>query len=179
MELSEPEEAFVLHWGEMGSRWGVNRSVAQIHALLHLADGPMTAEDIAKTLSMARSNVSNSVRELLAWRLIETTSVLGDRRDHFLAVTDGLEMAKRIVEGRRQREFLPTLSALSCMVEAAKADAATPRHSAERMESTLRLMEEADRWYREMASLSPKVQTRLLSMGARIAKLLPSKKKRK
>jgi DNA-binding transcriptional regulator GbsR (MarR family) len=177
MALSEPEKAFVLHWGEMGSRWGVNRSVAQIHALLHLSGKPMTAEEIAETLSMARSNVSTSLRELLGWRLIETTHVLGDRRDHYTAVTDGLEMAKRIVEGRRQREFLPTLSALSSMVEAAKADTATPRQSVERMESTLGLMEQADAWYREMSGLSPKVQSGLLRMGARIAKLLPGREK--
>jgi DNA-binding transcriptional regulator GbsR (MarR family) len=177
MTLSEPEKAFVLHWGEMGSRWGVNRSVAQIHALLHLAGKPLTAEEIAETLSIARSNVSNSLKELASWRLIETTSVLGDRRDHFIAVTDGLEMAKRIVEGRRQREFLPTLSALAGMVEAAKDDRATPRQSVERMESTLNLMQQADDWYREMAGLSPKVQSGLLRMGARIAKLLPGSAK--
>ena len=177
MALSEPEQAFVLHWGEMGSRWGVNRSVAQIHALLYLAAKPLTAEEIAETLSIARSNVSNSLRELQSWRLIETTSVLGDRRDHFIAVADGMEMAKRIVEGRRQREFLPTLTALSGMVEAAKADTATSRQSAERMESTLTLMEQADSWYREMSGLSPKVQSGLLRMGARIAKLLPGGEK--
>ncbi len=177
MTLTDAEQAFVVHWGEMGSRWGVNRSVAQIHALLHLAGKPMTAEEIAETLTMARSNVSTSLRELQTWRLIETTNVLGDRRDHFTAVADGLEMAKRIVEGRRQREFLPTLSALSTMVETAKADGATPRQSVERMESTLDLMRQADAWYREMSALSPKVQSGLLRMGARIAKFLPTRDK--
>ncbi len=177
MTLSEPEQSFILHWGEMGSRWGVNRSVAQIHALLYLAGKPITAEEIAETLSIARSNVSNSLRELQGWRLIETTSVLGDRRDHFIAIADGMEMAKRIVEGRRQREFLPTLSALEGMVKAAKADKATSRESANRMASTLALMEQADSWYREMNALSPKVQSGLLRMGARIAKLLPTSDK--
>lgn len=174
MTLSEPEQAYILHWGEMGSRWGVNRSVAQIHALLYLRGKPLTAEEIAETLSIARSNVSNSLRELQSWRLIETTSVLGDRRDHFIAISDGMEMARRIVEGRRQREFLPTLSALRTLVSEAKAGG-VPKDTRERMEETLHLMEQADSWYREMTSLSPKVQSRLLKMGAKLAKLLPGK----
>ncbi len=173
MTLSEPEQAFVLHWGEMGTRWGVNRSVAQIHALLYLADKPLTAEEITETLSIARSNVSNSLKELLSWRLIETTSVLGDRRDHFTAITDGMEMATRIVEGRRQREFLPTLSTLATLVEDARGDEATSKQSADRIAETLNLMRQADDWYREMRTLPPRVQSTLLMMGAKIAKLIP------
>jgi len=112
MPLSRPEHDFILHWGEMGSRWGVNRSVAQVHALLFLTGEPLAADEITEALSMARSNVSTSIKELQGWRLIEAKRDLGDRREKFIAVKDGLEMVKRIAEGRRQREFLPTIAAL-------------------------------------------------------------------
>src|SRR5215216_4021415 len=92
-------ERFILHWGDMGDEWGVNRSVSQIHGLLYLAEAPMTAEDIAETLGMARSNVSNSIKELLAWNLIRRVPILGDRRDHFEAETDIWEVAARIAAG--------------------------------------------------------------------------------
>src|SRR3982750_2519472 len=108
-EISEKSpaavERFVLHWGDMGGQWGVNRSVAQIHALLYLSDRPLTAEAIADTLGMARSNVSNSLRELLAWKLVRRAPLLGDRRDHYEAETDLWEMVTRIAQGRKEREI--------------------------------------------------------------------------
>jgi DNA-binding transcriptional regulator GbsR (MarR family) len=100
-------ERFVLHWGDMGEAWGVNRSVSQIHGLLYLAEAPMTAEDIAETLGMARSNVSNSIKELLGLNLIRRVPILGDRRDHFEAETDIWEMAARIASARKEREIDP------------------------------------------------------------------------
>ena len=103
-------ERFVLHWGDMGSRWGINRSVAQIHALLYLAERPLTAEDIADTLGMARSNVSNSLKKLGAWKLIRRAPVMGDRRDHYEAETDLWEMVSRIAQGRKEREIDPSTS---------------------------------------------------------------------
>ena len=97
-------ERFILHWGDMGDEWGVNRSVSQIHGLLYLAEEPMTAEDIADTLGMARSNVSNSIKELLSWGLIRRVPILGDRRDHFEAETDIWEVAaKSLPAARRAR----------------------------------------------------------------------------
>jgi len=100
--LAPALERFVLHWGEMGSQWGVNRSVAQIQALLYLSERPLTAEQIADTLVMARSNVSNSLRELLSWRLIRRVPMMGDRRDHYEAETDLWEMVTRIAQGRSE-----------------------------------------------------------------------------
>src|SRR5436309_398890 len=94
-------ERFVLHWGDLGGRWGVNRSVSQIHALLYLSDLPLTAEDIADLLGLARSNVSNSIKELLGWNLIRRVPIKGDRRDHFEAEADVWEMFKRIAVGRK------------------------------------------------------------------------------
>ncbi len=102
-------ERFVLHWGEMGTAWGVNRSVAQIHALLYVSDEPMTAEDIAERLGMARSNVSTSLRELLGWSLIRRVHAMGDRRDYYEAEADMFEMVRRIALGRKAREIDPAL----------------------------------------------------------------------
>src|SRR5215470_657194 len=125
MKLTPVMEKYVLHWGEMGTRWGVNRSIAQIHALLYLSPQPLTAEEIADTLSIARSNVSTSLRELQGYGLIRLTHVLGDRRDHFESVKDNWEMLMLIVEERKRREIDPTLALLrQCMAEA-EADKAT------------------------------------------------------
>ena len=112
-KLAPAVERFILHWGDMGNQWGVNRSVAQIHALLYLSERPRTAEDIADTLGMARSNVSNSLKELIGWKLIRRVPVLGDRRDHFEAETDLFEMVTRIAQGRKEREIDPAAAALA------------------------------------------------------------------
>ena len=105
-------ERFVLHWGEMGGQWGVNRSVSQIHALLFLSERPLTAEEIADTLGLARSNVSNSIKELLGWNLIRRVPIRGDRRDHFEAETDIWEVFLRIAAGRKEREIDPAVAVL-------------------------------------------------------------------
>ena len=115
-------EHFVVHWGEMGSAWGVNRSVAQIHALLYLGDAPLTADDIAAQLAMARSNVSVSLRELLGWSLIRRVHAMGDRRDYYEAEADMFEMVRRIAQGRKAREIDPALTVLRACVSEAKAD---------------------------------------------------------
>eukprot|EP01034_Spumella_vulgaris_P026824 gene26824-33465_t len=112
MQLTPTMQKYILHWGEMGTRWGVNRTVAQIHALLFLVNTPQTAEDIAETLNVARSNVSNSLKELQSWGLIRVSHVMGDRRDHFLALQDVWEIFRVIIEERKRREIDPTLSVL-------------------------------------------------------------------
>src|SRR5437763_7001210 len=108
-ELSPVRKAFILHWGEMGRRWGINRTVAQVHALLQLAPRPLTAEEIAETLNVARSNVSTSIRELQSWGLVQAAHVLGDRRAHYVALGDVWEMFRIIVDQRKKREIDPTL----------------------------------------------------------------------
>ena len=119
MKLSRAMENTILHWGEMGSRWGVNRSIAQIHALLYLSTTPLTADEIAETLGIARSNVSTSLRELQSWDLVSMTHVLGDRRDHFEAKTDLWEVLLTIVDERKRREIDPTVSTLrKCVLDA-------------------------------------------------------------
>jgi DNA-binding transcriptional regulator GbsR (MarR family) len=122
MTLPKTSERFILHWGEMGTRWGVNRTVAQIHALLFLSPKPLQAEEIAEALSVARSNVSTSIRELQSWGLVRVVHVLGDRRDHFETQTDIWEMFRIIFEERKRREIDPTLAFLR---EASEAPART------------------------------------------------------
>src|SRR5215813_14197058 len=119
-------ERFVLHWGDMGSEWGVNRSVSQIHALLYLSNRPLTAEEIADLLGLARSNVSTSIKELLAWSLIRRVPIKGDRRDHFEAETDLWEIVTRIVAGRKEREIDPAIAALQACVRDAEGDPKLP-----------------------------------------------------
>src|SRR3954454_24655339 len=123
--LSPVAEKFILHWGEMGTRWGINRTVAQIHALLFLSRRPMHAEEIAATLDVARSNVSTSLRELQGWGIVRVANVLGDRRDYFESMKDVWEMFRIIVEERRKREANPVLAMLrESAVEAKKPGAA-------------------------------------------------------
>src|SRR5438067_9937927 len=112
MELTPVAQRFILHWGEMGSRWGINRTVAQIHALLFLSPRPLNAEEIAETLGVARSNVSNSLKELQNWGIVRVTHVMGDRRDHFESMKDVWEMFRVILDERKKRESDPTLHLL-------------------------------------------------------------------
>ena len=121
MQLSAVAKKFVLHWGEMGTRWGINRTVAQIHALLFLSPRPLHAEEIADTLGVARSNVSTSLRELQNWGIVRVVHVLGDRRDHFETMKDVWEMFRVILDERKKRETDPTLHMLrECVAEAKK-----------------------------------------------------------
>src|SRR4249920_278570 len=100
MQLTDTMQRYIVHWGEMGQRWGMNRSVAQVHALLYLADEPLNAEEIVEALGVARSNVSTSLKELQSWELVRLVHRPGDRRDHFEAKDDPWDMLMTIVEGR-------------------------------------------------------------------------------
>src|SRR5687768_12764638 len=132
-ELSPVEQKFVLHWGEMGTRWGINRTVAQIHALLYISPRPLPAEDIAETLAVARSNVSTSLKELQGWGIVKLVHVLGDKRDHFESLKDVWEMFRRVLDERKRREIDPTLALLrDCIAEAEK-DKETDKYTEERL----------------------------------------------
>jgi DNA-binding transcriptional regulator GbsR (MarR family) len=170
--LAPAVERFVLHWGDMGNQWGVNRSVAQIHALLYLSERPLNAEEIADTLGMARSNVSNSLKELLGWKLIRRVPVLGDRRDHFEAETDLLQMVTRIAEGRKEREIDPAAAALrACMVEA-EGDARVSPVARARLAEMQRFVETLNRWYDQMLGVPPAKIMALIRMGAKVVNFL-------
>lgn len=171
MELTPVSQRFILHWGEMGSRWGVNRSVAQIHALLYLAGRALTAEEIAETLGVARSNVSNSLKELQSWRLVRIVHAMGDRRDHFETSTDVWELFRLIVEGRRQREIDPTIQVLrECL---ASPDLQTEEEGArQRIGETLAFIEDMTTWVDEMMRLKPETLMKTLGMGAKLSRAM-------
>jgi DNA-binding transcriptional regulator GbsR (MarR family) len=162
---------FVLHWGEMGTRWGVSRTVAQIHALLFLLGRPLHAEAIAEVLQVARSNVSGSLRELQNWDLVKVVHLAGDRRDHFETAQDPWELMRIIVRERKERELDPTLAFLRGCVgsrEFAREDAPTQK----RLRETLSLAESLSGWTDEMLRLETPVLKKLLRLGARVQALL-------
>src|SRR5215216_6606305 len=148
-KLSPVQQKFILHWGEMGTRWGINRTVAQIHALLFLAPSPLHAEEIAATLGVARSNVSTSLRELQNWGIVRVVHVLGDRRDHFESMKDVWEMFRVILDERKKRETDPTLHLLrELTAEAEKKNAADP-HVRERLSDMKNFFELMTQWYEQ------------------------------
>lgn len=172
-KLPTAVERFILHWGDMGDQWGVNRSVSQIHGLLYLAEAPMTAEDIADTLGMARSNVSNSLKELLAWNLIRRVPILGDRRDHYEAETDIWEVAARIAARRKERELDPAITALRACVSDAAEDPTINPVASKRLKEMLAFTELADHWFMQMLKVPRPRIVALMRLGEKIANLLP------
>lgn len=174
MSLSPTAQKFILHWGEMGARWGVNRTVAQIHALLFLANRPLTAEDIAESLVVARSNVSNSLKELQSWNLIRVTHLMGDRRDHFTALQDVWEIFRVIVDERKRREIDPTLTVLrECAIEGGQ-DADLELASLARMNEVLVFLDMLGTTYDDYKHLPPATMQRILKMGGKVARFLGS-----
>ena len=177
VELTPVGRRFVLHWGEMGTRWGVNRTVSQIHALVYLMGRPMHAEEIASTLHVARSNVSTSLRDLLHWNLVRVAHRLDDRRDYFETARDPWDLLRTIVRERKAREFDPTIGVLrECVSDPAfgREDAATRA----RLTETLALMEAISSWTEDMLRLDTSTLTRLMKMGDKVRTLLPHSKKR-
>jgi len=170
--LPDPIRRFVLHWGNMGDRWGVNRSVSQVHALLYVSERPLTAEEIADLLAMARSNVSTSLRELMSWQLIRRAPVLGDRRDHYEAETDLWTMVTRIAAGRKARELDPAAAALRDCLAAARTDPQVSVQARARLEEMLGFVDRLSQWYAQMLSL-PKAQViALMKLGTGIVRFL-------
>ena len=172
MSLHPTVERIVLHWGEMGTRWGVNRTVAQIHALLYFSDRPLPADEIADELQVARSNVSTSLKELQSWGLIKVSHVMGDRRDHFESIQDITQLFRVIVDERKRRELDPTVAMLR--EAAANEDGSTPAHVRQKLKSTLSFLELLTRWYEDMKGLPHPLFLALLKMGARIQRFLKS-----
>ncbi len=171
-------ERFVLHWGDMGGQWGVNRSVSQIHAVLYLAEQPMTADDIASTLGMARSNVSNSLKELLAWNLIRRVPIKGDRRDHFEAETDIWEIFLRIAIGRKEREIDPAIAVLKSCVAETERDPTVSEVAGRRLKEMLAFVELMDSSYSQMLTVPKSSLASLIRMGARVFSFLPAAKRK-
>ena len=166
---------FVLHWGEMGWRWGVSRTVSQIHALLFLLGRPMQAEEIAAALQVARSNVSTSLRELLNWKLVRVVHLMGDRRDFYETAQDPWELMRVIVRERKVREFDPTVAMLRESTEDpgfARLDPGAQK----RMRDTLTLMQSLSSWADQMLALETATLTKVIKLGAKVQGLIGGKK---
>lgn len=165
---------FVLHWGEMGWHWGVNRTVSQIHALLFLLGRPLHAEEIAALLQVARSNVSNSLRELESRKLVRVVHLVGDRRDHYETAQDPWELMRIIVRERKAREFDPTVAMLrNCVGDPSFSKQA--EGTQRRMRDTLALMEALSAWTDEMLALETATLARVAKLGAKVQTLLRRK----
>ncbi len=170
--LSPVMQKFILHWGEMGTRWGINRTVAQVHALLYLSPKPLHAEEIAGTLAVARSNVSTSLRELQSWGIVKVVHVLGDRRDHFESMKDVWEMFQVIIAERKRREMDPTLAVLrGCVAELEKAGAAEAE-TRKRVEELLDFFEAMTSLYSEVRNVPAQRIRQLLRLKRKIKKML-------
>jgi DNA-binding transcriptional regulator GbsR (MarR family) len=171
--LTPIQTRFILHWGEMGTRWGVNRTVAQIHALLFISPRPLHAEDIAETLSVARSNVSTSLKELQGWGIVRVIHVMGDRRDHFESIKDVWELYRQVMDERKRREIDPTLTVLrDCMLEADKASSAEDKYARERLQELLSFFETMTAWYEQLRKLPASTVLKIAKLGDRIRRLI-------
>ena len=177
MNLTPAMRAFILHWGEMGSRWGVNRTIAQIHALLYLSAEPLTADEIAETLAVARSNVSTSLRELQNWGLAQIVPVLGDRRDRFTTQKDVWDLCLTIAGQRVGREIVPTLQMLRQCADAIGRERNAEPSAKARIAELLNFVENLHGWYGQMQSLPRGVLAALLKMGAGVARLVLTKRR--
>lgn len=179
MKITPLMERYILHWGEMGTRWGVNRTVSQIHALLFLASQPMHAEEVSSLLSVSRSNVSTSLKELQSWDLVQVSNVLGDRRDHFTVKGDIWEMLLTIVEGRKRREIDPILTMLrECELEMSD-DKATPESVKEQIRQMTAFISNLTDWYEQISVLPKSTLVTLMNMGTKVASFIPGKKRTK
>lgn len=169
-QLTPVQQKFILHWGEMGTKWGINRTVAQIHALLFVSDHPLHAEEIADTLAVARSNVSNSLKELQAWGIVKRVHVMGDKRDHFESIKDVWEMFRLVADERKRRELDPTLAMLRECLEhpGAEKDAYTQ----ERLRDLSEFFETTGNLYQQIRSWPASAVAKFARLGERALKML-------
>jgi DNA-binding transcriptional regulator GbsR (MarR family) len=172
MKMTPALEKYVLHWGEMGTRWGTNRTVAQIQAVLYLSPKPLRADEIVDLLSVARSNVSTSIRELQSYGLVRMTHILGDRRDYFESLHDVWELFRVIIQQRKQRELNPTLTMLRSCVDEVDGEEQTDPVTKERIRSMLEFVETTNSWYEEINDIPTSTLTKLMALGKKITKLV-------
>ena len=171
VELTPAAQKFVLHWGEMGQAWGINRTMAQVHALLFVAPEALDAEEISELLAVSRSNVSTSLRELMTWGVVRRVHIIGDRRDRFEALKDVMETFRVIMAERKRREMDPTIALLeSCVLEANAGDN-SEQYTREQLEKMLEFCRMVTTWYSQIDRLSTPSLLRLFRGGAKLAKL--------
>ncbi len=170
MELTHAAKKFVLHWGEMGQAWGINRTMAQVHALLFISPEALDAEEISRLLDVSRSNVSTSLRELITWGVVKRVHIIGDRRDRFEALKDVMETFRVIMAERRRREMDPTIALLENCVEEAKSGGEPEEYTREQLEKMLEFTKMVTAWYSQIDRLPTSSLLRLFRGGARLAK---------
>ena len=172
MKMTPAVEKYVLHWGEMGTRWGTNRTVAQIQALLYLSPHPLRADEIVDLLSVARSNVSTSIRELQSYGLVRMIHLLGDRRDYFESLHDVWELFRVIIEQRKQKELNPTLAMLKGVAEEVRTEKETDAITKERIQNMLVFVESTSDWYEQISEIPTSTLTKIMALGTKITKLV-------
>jgi DNA-binding transcriptional regulator GbsR (MarR family) len=171
VNLTPAAQKFVLHWGEMGQAWGINRTMAQVHALLFVSPSPLDAEEISKLLDVSRSNVSTSLRELITWGVVKRVHIIGDRRDRFEALKDVMETFRVIMAERKRREMDPTIALLEHCVREAKAGDDSEQYTREQLEKMLEFVRMVTVWYSQIEKLSTSSLFRLFRGGATLARL--------
>jgi DNA-binding transcriptional regulator GbsR (MarR family) len=174
--LTPVAQKFILHWGEMGTRWGINRTVAQVHALLFLSPHPLPAEEIATTLAVARSNISTSLRELQGWGIARVVHVLGDRRDHFESTKDVVEIFRIVSEERKRREIDPTLRVISECVAELKSNPQGDVYTRERLESMLEFLTTMTGLFEEVVRMPAGALRGAMKLRGKVVTLLGQKK---
>lgn len=168
--LPEDTRTFVLHFGEMGSHWGINRTVGQVYALLYLSETPLCADDIVAALGVSRSNVSMSLKELQAWRLVKLQHLSGDRRDFFSTPEDVWEIARTLIEERRKRELDPTLTVLRDLMM--RQDEDSESHRDKRVREMHDLLEQSVRWSDDLLKLNPATLRQVVRLGDGVRRLV-------
>jgi DNA-binding transcriptional regulator GbsR (MarR family) len=171
-KLSPVQQKFILHWGEMGARWGVNRTVAQIHALLFVSPDPLTAEEITETLSVARSNVSNSLRELQGWGIVKLVHVMGDKRDHFESMKDVWELFRVVLDERKKREIDPTIRVLRECIAEAERGKDTDRYTQGQLRKLNEFFETTTAWYTQVRNWPTAALMKFVQLGDKVLKTL-------
>jgi len=173
--LTPVAQKFILHWGEMGTRWGINRTVAQVHALLFLTPRPLPADEIAETLAVARSNVSTSLRELQGWRIVRVVHLLGDRRDHFESIKDVWEIFRIVSEERKRREIDPTLRVLEECVQEVKANPQGDAYTRERLTDMREFLTAATGLFDEVIQMPAAALKGVLKLRGKVVTMLGKK----
>jgi DNA-binding transcriptional regulator GbsR (MarR family) len=170
--LTPVQQKFVLHWGEMGTRWGINRTVAQIHALLFISPNPLHADEIVEALAVARSNVSTSLKELQGWGIVKLVHVLGDKRDHFESMKDVWELFRAVLDERKRREIDPTLLMLRECIAEAETHKEENDYTRERLQALRDFFEMTTAWYTLVRRWPASAFARFVKLGDKALKML-------
>ena len=170
--LSQVQQKFILHWGEMGTRWGINRTVAQVHALLYISPKPLNADDLVATLAVARSNISTSLKQLQGWGIVKMVHVLGDKRDHFESMKDVWEMFRVVLDERKKREIDPTMRMLRECIAEAERDKATDEYTEQRLRDLHDFFATTTAWYVQVRQWPTAAMVKFVKLGDKVLKIL-------